>query len=159
MIVAMTPQRVIGKDGQMPWHLPADLRWFKENTLNKPVIMGHTTWQSIGRSLPQRKNIVLSRQPNLQLPDTEIVYSLEEALKVAQGHEEVMVIGGEQIYKLFLPFANRLYLTFIDAEFAGDAYFPDYNPSQWKTETQIDCSVSGAGNTLNCSFQILERSS
>lgn len=157
MIVAMTPQRVIGKDGKMPWHLPADLRWFKENTLNKPVIMGHTTWQSIGKSLPQRKNIVLSRQPNLQLPDAHVVTDIDAALALANESEEVMVIGGEQIYRLFLPHAERLYLTVINAEFVGDAHFPDYTPSNWQLETRIDCSVSGMTQPLDCSFQILER--
>ena len=126
MIVAMAHDRVIGLDNKMPWHLPADLQHFKKTTLGKPVIMGRKTYDSIGRALPGRLNIVVSRDSSLNIAGVTCVTSVEQALAAAEGVEEVMIIGGATIYEHFLSVANRLYLTFIDLETKGDTRFPDY---------------------------------
>jgi dihydrofolate reductase len=134
MIAAMTKQRVIGKDNQMPWHLPADLAHFKRVTMGKPVVMGRLTYQSIGRALPGRLNIVISRDSNLSIAGVEVVSSIEAALARVKDEAEVMIIGGANIYQQCLPLADSLYLTFIDAELEGDAYFPDYlQQASWQT--------------------------
>ncbi|PIJ49720.1 dihydrofolate reductase [Erwinia sp. OLTSP20] len=131
LIAAMAADRVIGLDNAMPWHLPADLAWFKKQTLNKPVIMGRRTWQSLGRPLPGRTNIVISRQPG---DDSRAIWvrSLHDALVAAGEVDEVMIIGGGDIYRQFLDKASRLYLTHIDVDVQGDTHFPDYNPNEWQ---------------------------
>ncbi|HCR3795342.1 TPA: type 3 dihydrofolate reductase, partial [Proteus mirabilis] len=130
LIAALAADRIIGMEKAMPWTLPGDLAWFKKNTLNKPVIMGRVTYESIGRPLPNRLNIVLSSQPG---NDDNVVWvkSVEEALQVAENNDEIMVIGGGKVYEQFLPMANKLYLTHIDAEVIGDTTFPDYEPDEW----------------------------
>lgn len=135
MIVAMARNRVIGLENRLPWHLPADLKHFRAITLGKPVIMGRRTYESIGRPLPGRLNIVVSRgQP--ALPEGVLLApSVEAAVAIAQsqGAAEAMIIGGDQIYQLGLPLAVRLYLTLVDAEVAGDAWFPDWQAAgQWR---------------------------
>ncbi|MFC0309876.1 type 3 dihydrofolate reductase [Gallibacterium trehalosifermentans] len=155
LIVAMTKNRVIGLENKMPWHLPADLAWFKQNTLNKPVIMGRKTFESIGRPLPQRRNIVLSRQAKA-IAGVEVVASLSQALALVQDQEEVMIIGGGQLFAETLARANRLYLTEIDAELEGDTYFPTLNSDEW----QLNFSQTYAADEKNqyaCCFKILER--
>ena len=135
MIAAMAQNRVIGADNDMPWHLPADLAHFKRVTLGKPIIMGRRTYQSIGRALPGRLNIVVSRDPDFTLQDATVVTSCEEAIQVAKQEniEEVMIIGGGTIYQHFLPFCQRLYLTEIELQVDGDTYFPDYRAiSGWQ---------------------------
>ena len=131
MIAAMANNRVIGADNAMPWHLPADLAHFKRTTLGKPVIMGRKTYESIGRALPGRLNIVITRDDQYSLEDATVVHSPEEALALAneQDTPEVMIIGGGNIYQQFLPQASTLYLTFIDLDVAGDTQFPDYEAS------------------------------
>ena len=124
LIAALAKNRVIGKDNVMPWHMPADLQHFKMVTLGKPVIMGRKTFESIGRPLPGRKNIIISRDDTFQPEGVEVVHSPEQALFAAGDVAEVMIIGGGQIYQHFLPMATDLYLTFIDAEPDGDAWFP-----------------------------------
>jgi dihydrofolate reductase len=114
MIAAMANNRVIGKDNQMPWHLPADLKHFKKVTLGKPVIMGRKTYQSIGKALPGRRNIVISRQGVALSADADWVQSIEQALALVQDEAEVMIIGGAEIYRQVLPMADRLYITDID---------------------------------------------
>lgn len=132
MIVAHADNRVIGKDNDMPWHLPADLAYFKKTTLGKPIIMGRKTYESIGRPLPGRKNIVISRDKNYSAEGIETVTSVEEALALVSEVEEVMVIGGGAIYQHCLPAAQRLYITHIDADIDGDTYFPDYDLKEWQ---------------------------
>ncbi|CCQ09512.1 Dihydrofolate reductase [Pseudoalteromonas luteoviolacea B = ATCC 29581] len=126
MIAAMAKNRVIGKDNDMPWHLPADLAHFKKVTMSKPVIMGRKTFESIGRPLPGRRNIVITRDVSYKADGIELVSSPEQALEVVKDVEEVMIIGGGHIYSTFLPLAQRLYLTFIDLDVKGDTQFPDY---------------------------------
>lgn len=156
MIAAMTSDRVIGKDGEMPWHMPADLAWFRRNTVRKPVIMGRKTWYSIGKALPKRRNIVISRDATLQLPDTEVVHSPDAALALVAGEEEVVVMGGAQIYNAFLDQADRLYLTLIHADIAGDTWFPDYTPASWRELERVD-QPADEKNAHPYSFVVLER--
>lgn len=131
LVAAMDRNRVIGKDGAMPWHLPADLAHFKALTMGCPMLMGRKTFQAIGRALPGRTSIVLSRSP-VELPSgVGRADSLEDAL-VAAGSDRVMVIGGGEIYRQTLPLATTLELTFVDTEVAGDTWFPDWDPAEWE---------------------------
>lgn len=140
----------------MPWHLPADLAWFKQNTLGKPIIMGRKTWDSIGRALPGRRNIVISRDATFQPSGAERASSPELAMAAVADVPEIMVVGGAQIYQHFLADADRLYLTLIDADFTGDTFFPDYNQHQWRTVEQVDYPAD-AKNPYPYSFLVLER--
>ncbi len=134
MIAAMANKRVIGKDNQMPWHLPEDLRHFKAMTLGKPVVMGRKTFESIGRPLPGRHNIVISRQADLVIEGVSCVTSFEQALALAGDVEEVIVMGGGQLYQTLLPRADKLYLTQIDLDVEGDTYFPHWDDGSWMIE-------------------------
>src|SRR3990167_10858678 len=127
IIVAVAGEkRVIGKKGSLPWYIPQELKRFKEITMGHPIIMGRKTHESIGRVLPGRTNIIITREPNYQAEGCIVVHSLEEALRQVQD-EEVFVIGGGEIYKQALPLADKLYLTYIDKEIEGDTFFPDYS--------------------------------
>jgi len=131
LIVAMGTNRVIGRDNKIPWHLPADMRFFKETTMGKPIIMGRKTYESLGHALPGRRNIVMSRNQKFKAEGCQVVDSLEEALEAVVGEEEIMIIGGEELYRLFLAYAKRIYLTIIEAEFIGDSYFPILDTKDW----------------------------
>ncbi|MCG5262625.1 dihydrofolate reductase [Cupriavidus gilardii] len=131
LIVARARNGVIGRDNTLPWRLPEDLAHFKRTTMGAPVIMGRKTWESIGRPLPGRRNIVVSRNPELRLEGAEIAPSLEDALRLCVGVEQVFLIGGAQLYAEALPSADRLIVTEIDADFDGDAHFPDIDPQRW----------------------------
>jgi dihydrofolate reductase len=141
LIAALAQNRVIGRDNQMPWHLPADLKHFKALTLGKPIIMGRKTWDSLGRPLPGRLNLVVSRQPGLALEGAEVFPSLDAALVRAeawareQGADELMLIGGAQLYTQALEQADRLYLTRVELCPEGDAWFPAFNQADWQRET------------------------
>lgn len=149
LIVAATRNQVIGLDNQMPWHLPADLRYFKQRTLGKPIIMGRKTWESLGRPLPGRLNIVISRQADVELAGAEVFADLEAAIlrgqewATQQGVDEVMVIGGGQLYQQALTLAQRVYLTRIDLELEGDTFFPVLDAQQWR---QTDAQAHPAQN-------------
>lgn len=132
LIAAMDRNGVIGKDNSLPWQLPEDMKRFKELTLGKLVIMGRKTFESIGKPLPNRTNIVITKNKNYKAKGCIVVHSSDQALNAAKGNKEVMIIGGEQIFREFLPIANRMYLTFIDKDFEGDAYFPEYDEREWK---------------------------
>ncbi|CAX58219.1 MULTISPECIES: type 3 dihydrofolate reductase [Erwinia] len=155
LIAAMAADRVIGMDNAMPWHLPADLAWFKRQTLDKPVIMGRRTWESIGRPLPGRLNIVISSQPG-DAEGVSWVTSIDEALQAAGEVDEVMVIGGGRIYEQLLPRADRLYLTHIDAEVVGDTTFPDFEPEEWQS-TFSEFHDADEKNSHSFCFEILQR--
>ncbi|MDX1443100.1 MAG: dihydrofolate reductase [Gammaproteobacteria bacterium] len=131
MIVAMGDNRGIGKDGGMPWHLPADLKHFRELTMGKPIIMGRRTYESIGKPLEGRENIIVTRDPNFSVDGATVVNSfkdgLDAALKAADGVDEVMVIGGATLYTAFLPHAKKLYITEIKQSFDADTHFPPLN--------------------------------
>ena len=157
LIAALAMDRVIGMENAMPWTLPEDLAWFKRNTVNKPVIMGRVTYESIGRPLPDRLNIVLSRTPG---DDDRVVWakSVEEALAIAQKETdgEIMVMGGGKVYGQLLPLADRLYLTHVDAEVSGDTYFPDYEPDEWDS-VFMEYHDADEANSHGFCFEILER--
>ena len=155
MIAAMAKDRVIGKDNQMPWHLPADFAWFKRCTLGKPVVMGRKTYESIGRPLPGRQNIVISRDANLAIEGVTTVTSIEQALEAAGEVDEVMIIGGGAIYKACLPQADKLYVTYIDAQIEGDTQFPHWG--DMFEETYSENYVADEKNAYDMKFVILER--
>lgn len=131
LIAAMTEDRVIGANNQLLWHLPNDFKHFKQITMGKPIIMGRKTFESIGRALPGRQNIVLTRQLDQQFPGCDVAHSVEEALTLAQG-DEIMVIGGADIYASFMPLAQQLYITVVQASILGDAVFPAWDPQEWQ---------------------------
>ena len=132
LIAAIGKNNIIGVDNKLPWKLSADLKRFRHITSGKPVIMGRKTFESIGKPLPNRTNIIITRDKNYKADGCTVVHSADEALKAAHGNNEIMVIGGEQIFREFLPIATKMYLTFIDKEFKGDVYFPEYNENEWK---------------------------
>ena len=131
MIAAMAQNRVIGKDNKMPWHLPEELQYFKRVTLGKPILMGRNTYESIGRPLPGRQNIVISTNPDLVIAGVDVVNNIEQALSVAGDCEELMVIGGARLYQQMIDLADTLYITDIKLDVAGDAFFPDYKAELW----------------------------
>ncbi|MGR2700145.1 type 3 dihydrofolate reductase [Vibrio campbellii] len=155
MIAAMADNRIIGKDNQMPWHLPADFAWFKRCTMGKPVVMGRKTYESIGRPLPGRLNIVISRDASLSIEGVTTVTSIEQALEVAGEVEEVMIIGGGAIYAACLPMANKLYVTHIEAKIEGDTQFPDWG-NEFK-ETYSEAYQADEKNAYNMRFTVLEK--
>ena len=157
MIAAMANDRIIGDDNQMPWHLPADLQHFKRVTMDKPVVMGRKTFESIGRPLPGRRNIVITRNTTYKAEGVEVVSSPEEALTLLEGTEEVMVIGGGNIYGQFLPLAERLYLTFIDLAVAGDTQFPDYEKGYQWIEVESEVNQPDERNKYGYTFVTLQK--
>ncbi|OXY80733.1 type 3 dihydrofolate reductase [Oceanimonas doudoroffii] len=156
MIVAMTRDGVIGRDNGMPWHLPADLAYFKQSTLGKPVVMGRNTHESIGRPLPGRRNVIVSRSLRDAPAGTELVPSPEAALALLADAEEIMVMGGGQLYGAFLPLAERLYITRIDAHIDGDTRFPAMNEQDWRLVSEQH-RPADERNAYDCRFQVLER--
>ena len=155
LIAALAADRIIGMENAMPWDLPADLAWFKRNTLKKPVIMGRLTFESIGRPLPGRLNIVVSSKPG-KAEGITWVTSLDDAINAAGDAEEIMVIGGGRIYAQMLARADRLYLTHIDAEVEGDTQFPDYEPDEWQS-TFSEFHDADEQNSHSYCFEILDR--
>jgi dihydrofolate reductase len=132
LICALTPERVIGRDNRLLWKLRADMLRFKELTTGHPILMGRKTWDSLGRPLPNRRNIVLTRQKDFLPEGAEVVGSVEEAFSLCPGEEEIFVIGGGEIYAATLPLATRLLLTYVEAKLAGDAYFPEFSSTDFR---------------------------
>ena len=132
LVAALARNRVIGAGNRLPWHLPEDLRRFKRLTMDAPVVMGRKTHESIGKALPGRRNIVVTRQPDARFAGCEVAGSLDAALALAGDVPEVFVIGGAELYRLALPRADRLYLTLIDADYEGDTFFPGFDPADWR---------------------------
>jgi len=157
MIAAMAENRIIGADNDMPWHLPADLKHFKSVTMGKPVLMGRKTYESIGKALPGRPNIVITGNQDYQLDDAVVVNSIEAAMQEASSFDEVMIIGGGSIYQSMLAQAQRLYLTFIDLEVQGDTQFPDYEAHAAWTEVAREQHLKDDKNPYNYTFVTLER--
>lgn len=156
LIVAMGDHNEIGKGGRMPWHLPADLRHFKTVTMGKPVIMGRRTYDSIGKPLPGRRNIVVTRDPAWQAGGCEVAHSLPEALMLAAGEPEIMLIGGGQLYREALARSQRIYLTRVHGDFDADTFFPALDLSQWR-EVACESHPVDERNPYPCTFQVLER--
>lgn len=156
IIAAMDRNRLIGNKNQLPWHLPADFAHFKAITMGKPIIMGRKTFESIGKPLPGRINIVLSRNPEIQFDGVVCVSSFEDAINAVSDAEEVMVIGGSTLYEMLLPQVDRMYITYVDGEFTGDAWFPEFDEQQW-IEKEVEVRQADEKNLYNCRFVTLEK--
>ena len=165
LIWAMADNRVIGIENRLPWKLPADMQWFRKNTMGKPIIMGRLTFESFGaKALPGRRNIIISRDANYGAEfvsehnsgDIEVYTSIEAALNELKYVEEVMIIGGMSLYKQVLPLASRLYMTLVHAEIEGDAWFPDFDTGQWDQTERLDYKADEK-NSYPYSFVTLNR--
>lgn len=141
MIAALDRKNVIGCNGDLPWRLKKDMRHFKSTTSGKPIIMGRKTFESIGRALPGRKNIILTRNKNYHADGVTVVHSKDAALEATKNYEEVVIIGGGDIYELFLDIAQVLYLTFVDADTEGDTFFPEIDETRWTRTSRISNSA------------------
>jgi len=156
LIVALAANRVIGKNNALPWHLPADLKRFKALTTGHPVVMGRNTHESIGRPLPGRRNLVITRDRDYSAPGCEVVHSLDEAIAACRGALDIFIVGGAELYRESLPRAHRLELTEIRAEFEGDATFPEFSLEQWR-ETAREIHGNEAGIPFRYDFARYER--
>jgi dihydrofolate reductase len=156
LIVAASANDVIGADGQLPWRLSGDLRHFKRLTMGKPIIMGRLTWESIGRPLPGRQNIVITRNPDYVAEGCDVVTSPAAALKAAGNVDEVMIIGGSQVYELFRPIAGRLNLTRVDVSIDGDAFFAPPEEATWQL-IHRDAHAADDANQYAYEFRTYER--
>lgn len=154
----MARNRVIGRDNKLPWHLPADLRHFKELTLGKPIIMGRKTWESLPGLLPDRRHIVVTRRQDYVAEGAETAADLDAAIALAGNVEEIMIVGGATLYAEALPVADRLYVTLVDAEIDGDAYFPDFDMDAWKVIEESGMPADEK-NRYDLRFLTLERAS
>jgi dihydrofolate reductase len=132
LIVAMAKNRVIGADGKIPWHLPNELQLFKRVTMGHHIVMGRKTYESIGRLLPGRTTVIVTRQQDYAVPGAVIAHSLEDAVARCTGDSEIFIIGGGELYRAAMPLADRIYLTVVDAEPAGDTRMPEFDPASWK---------------------------
>lgn len=144
VIAALARNRVIGRDNDLPWHLPEDLKRFRALTMGHHIVMGRKTYESLGRLLPGRTTVVVTRNPSYEVPGAIVVNSLEQAVQACGDDPEIFLIGGAELYQQSLALAERLYLTEIDAEFEGDAYFPEFSPEEWR-ETAREPHVSAEG--------------
>jgi dihydrofolate reductase len=156
IIAALARNGIIGRGNRMPWHISEDLKRFKALTMGHPVVMGRKTFESIGKALPGRENIVITRTHDFTAAGCRVAHSLEEALAAASGAAEVFVIGGAEIYALALPQASRLQFTEVDASVDGDAYFPDFERSAWREVSRESRSTEGPGH-LRYDFVTYER--
>ena len=163
IIVAVGYNGVIGNKNKLPWNLPSDMRHFRKLTKGKPIIMGASTFLSIGRTLPGRDNIVLTRDPEFKAPGCRLAFSLDQALKMAREslfakEGEVMICGGVSVYRQYLPLADRMYLTLIEGDFEGDAFFPEFDMKEWDEKERIE-NQPDPKNPHKHTFLILERKS
>jgi dihydrofolate reductase len=156
IIAALADNGVIGRDNALPWRLPADLARFKRLTLGKPIVMGRKTWESLPGLLPHRSHIVITRDPDYRANGATLAHSLEQAIEAAGGVDEVMVIGGAEIYRQAIPLARRMYLTRVHADIEGDAFFPSYPASDW-CETAREPHAPDARNPYRYTFIDLQR--
>ena len=157
-IVATAKNNVIGKDNDIPWYLPADLKYFKKTTLNHHIIMGRNCYESIGKPLPKRTNMILTRNPFYIVSNCYVLHSLEEALKIAEenGEEEAFIIGGAQIYELGIKYTDKLYLTEVNLEVEGDIIFPKLNMEEWEL-TSEEVHKADEKNEHDYTFKTFER--
>ena len=156
IIVDMDRNRVIGKNDNLPWHISSDLKNFKKITMGKPIIMGRKTHESIGRPLPGRENIILTRDKNYQADGCTVLHSLEDIFEYCKNVDEIMITGGSEIYKQSLEQASRLYLTEVHTEIEGDTFFPEFDLNQW-TEISREAFKADEKNEFDYSFVILKR--
>lgn len=156
IIAAMDKNRVIGIGNQLPWRLPKELQYVKNTTIGHPIIMGRKNFESIGRALPKRRNVIITRDKNFSVEGCEIAYSMEDVFELCKNEKEIFIFGGEQIYKLFLPYADKLYITKIHHEFEGDTYFPEVNLEQWN-EISVQKGITDEENPYTYYFHIYEK--
>ena len=156
IIVAMDMNRVIGKDNQLPWRLPRELQYVKQTTMGHPIILGRKNYEAIGRPLPGRRNIVMTKDPQFSAEGCEIAHSVEEVYQLCEGEEEIFIFGGEQIYKLFLEKTDKLYVTVIHHEFEGDTFFPEIDYSQWKEISKVQ-GITDEKNPYTYFYHVYER--
>lgn len=157
LIAAMAENRVIGIENRLPWKLPADMKWFRENTLGKPIVMGRKTFESFGaKPLPQRTNIVVTADAHYRAEGAIVTHSVDDALAAAGKAPEIMIIGGASFYAQLLPRAHRIYLTVVHHVFHGDAWFPEIDAARWREIRRIEHKADER-NTCDCSFLVLER--
>jgi dihydrofolate reductase len=157
LIAAMTDSGIIGVKNRMPWHLPSDMKWFRQHTLGKPIVMGRKTYESFGgRPLPQRQNIVVTRDRGYASEGITVVHDIDAALEAAGEAEEVMVIGGASFYAQMLARADRLYITYVHTVIDGDAWFPHFNPDHWRERERSEQAADDK-NPFAHTFVILER--
>jgi dihydrofolate reductase len=158
LLVAASENNVIGKDNQLPWHLPNDLKYFKNLTWGMPILMGRKTFDSIGKPLPGRKSIVITRNNDWQHAGVTVVHSIDEAIQqaIAFGVKEIFVIGGAEIFQSSLPSANRIYLTRIHHQFDGDVFFPEVSIKEWNLVSNRFCAADDK-NPFNHTYQVWER--
>lgn len=157
-ILAMDENRVIGKNNQLPWHLPEDLKFFKRTTMGHPIIMGRKTYESIGRPLPGRENIIITRNRNFQSDQCKVLYSVEDLLIYCaeNPNEEYFVIGGAEVFKQLIQHVERLYITFIHEQFDGDTFFPSINMKEWEL-TSREQGLQDEKNPYQYEFLIYDR--
>jgi len=157
-IVAMSLNRVIGDDNQLPWHLPADLKHFKTITSGYPILMGRKTFESIGRPLPNRTNIIITRNPAYKAEGCIIVSTIDDAITHAKttNSNEIFIIGGAEVYKQLLPRIERIYLTIVHETFEGDAFFPELKETEWKEVSHVRHEADES-NDYDYSFVMLDR--
>ncbi len=162
ILVAMAKNRVIGRNNRLPWHLPADLKHFKFLTMGQTIVMGRKTYESIGKPLPGRANVIITRQMDYEVPGAMVVNSLEDALLICEetstGHSENFIIGGEKLYQQALKICQRMYITEIQRDFDGDVFFPEFDRNEWE-ETQRDKHIAEDADNLEYHFVVLERKS
>ena len=162
LLVAMAKNRVIGRDNKLPWHLPADLKHFKFLTIGQTIVMGRKTYESIGKPLPGRVNIIITRQEGYEVPGATVVSSIDDALlmceKIRSINGENFIIGGEELYRQTLKICRRIYITEIQRDFEGDVCFPEVDPNEWE-ETQRDKHISENDTNLEYHFVVLDRKS
>jgi dihydrofolate reductase len=156
LVVAMARNRVIGRNNALPWRLSEDLKRFKATTLGKPILMGRKTFESIGKPLPGRRNIVLTRDPAWRAEGVDVVRTVEEALQLTRESPELAVIGGAEIYRLTLPYADRVYLTRVEADVPGDTLFPELDVAQW-SQAQAGTHPADERNQYPATFLVLDR--
>jgi len=156
IVVAMDKNHLIGKGNGLPWYLPADLAFFKKITTGNAILMGRKTYDSIGKPLPNRRNIIITRNPDISISGCEVVDSIGKALSITRDEEEVMVIGGANLFKQFLPDVSRLYITHIEGELEGDTYFPNYDANDW-LEISRESYQADEKNKYAYHFSMMER--
>lgn len=155
LLVAMDQNRTIGKDNDLPWYLPADLKYFKKVTMGHPIVMGRKTYESIGKPLPGRENIIITRDHAYVVAGAKVVHTIQDAIDLA-GNEEVFVIGGAEIFKQILADSDRLYITEIEHEFDGDTYFPEINKNEWMVVSK-EKGIKDEKNPYDYNFVVYEK--
>lgn len=156
LIAAMDGNGVIGKDNDLPWRLPKELEYVKQTTMGRPIIVGRKNFESIGRALPGRRNIILTRNQNFVFAGCEVAHSIQDVFKLCEKENEVFIFGGEQVYRMFLPYVEKMYLTKIHHSFDGDTFFPEINEGEWK-EVSVTKGITDEKNPYTYYFHVYER--